>query len=109
MAGLPIGQNDDAGAELSQNPHDLDAVFQGVFNRTVGQIERLTPADAQQASCFSSLAGTIFRAAAGSSLALSQVKDGGAEAARSHAEQGSSTCLLDIVAMCRNSQNIGHE
>jgi hypothetical protein len=48
MAGLPIGQNDHAGTHQAQNANNFDAVFERIFDRAIGQIERLTPADAQQ-------------------------------------------------------------
>ena len=56
MARLPVGQNHDAGAQLAQHAHDLDAIFKGVFDRAVGQVERLPPADAEQTRGFSGFA-----------------------------------------------------
>src|ERR1039458_8771484 len=45
VPGLPVGEDHDAGAKLAQNPYDPGAVFQGVFNRAVGQVESLPPSN----------------------------------------------------------------
>ena len=107
VARLPVGQNDDAGAEQAQDAHDFEAVFQGVFDRAVGQVESLPPAGAQQARGLRGFAGALFGAAAGSGLALGQVENGGAQAARGHAQQGSAAGLFHVVAVRGDGQNVG--
>ena len=106
MPCLPIGQNDHAGTQEAQHAHNFEAVFQGVFDRAVGQVERLPPAHAQQARSFGGFVGALFRVAAGSGLALCQIQNGSAQAARGHAQQGSPAGLFHIVAMSGYGQNI---
>ncbi len=81
VARLPVGQNDHAGTKEPQYTHNLEAIFERIFDRSVGQIERLPPANAQEASGFGGFAGAFFRVAAGSGLALGQIENGGAQAA----------------------------
>ena len=91
----------------SRNTRTILMRFSRVFSTAPsGRVQGLPPADAQQAGGFSGFAGALFRAAAGSSLALCQVQNGGAKAARGHAQQGSAAGLLHIVAMRGNGQNI---
>jgi hypothetical protein len=50
------------------------------------------------------LPGALFGAAAGSGLALGQVENGGAQAARRHAQQRSAAGLFHIVAVGGDGQ-----
>ena len=107
MARLPVGKNDDAGAQLAQDAHDGDAILKRVFDRAVGQVERLAPAHAENARGFFGLAGALFGGAAGSGFALGQIENRGAQAARRHAQQRSAAGLFHVVAMRGDGQNIG--
>ena len=109
MARLPVGQNDDARAEQAEDADDGDAVFEGVFDGAVGQVERLAPADAEDAGGFIGFARALVGGAAGSGFALGQIENGGAQAARRHAQQGSAAGLFHVVAVSGNGQNIGAE
>src|ERR1039458_8790874 len=62
----------------------------------------------QQARGFSGFAGTLFGAAAGSSFALGEVQNGGAQAARGHAQQGSAAGLFHVVAVGGDGEYIGN-
>ena len=109
MARLPVGKNDDAGAKLAQDAHDGDAIFKRVCDCAIREVERLTPANAENARGFLGLAGAVVGGAASSGFALSQIENGGAQAARSHAQQGSPAGLFHVVAMCGDGQDVGLE
>jgi len=106
VARMPVWQNDHARTKIAQNTHNLEPAFQGVFNRSVRQVKRLPPADAQQMCCFGSFPCALFRAAASSGFALRQVQNGGAQPAGGHAQQGSSASLFHVVAMGRDGQHV---
>ena len=74
-----------------------------------GSVERLTPADAEDACGFFGFAGAVFGGSSGSGFALSQIENGGTEAARGHAQQRAAAGLLHIVAMGGDGQNVGAE
>ena len=86
---------------------DFDAIFERVCNGAVGQVERLAPAHAENARGFFGFARTFFGGAAGSGFALGQIENGGAQAARGHAQQGAAAGLLHVVAMSGDGQHIG--
>ena len=106
MACLPIGQNHHAGPQLAQNAGDLDAIFERVLNRAVGQVERLPPGNTQNARSVSGFAGAVLCAAARAGLALGQVENGRAQAAGGHTQQGSSARLFHIVAMGSDGEHV---
>jgi len=109
MARLAVGKNNDAGAQLSQHAHDFQAIFKGVGDGAVGQVERLTPANAEQSRGLVGFAGAIFGGAAGSGFTLGEIENGGAQTARRHAQEGAAAGLLHIVAVGGYSENVGLE
>ena len=109
MAGLPVGKDHDAGTEQAQDADDGDAVFESVFDGAVGQGERLTPANAKNTGGFIGFAGALIGSAAGSGFALGEIENGGAQAARSHAQEGSPAGLLHVVAVSGDGKDIGSE
>jgi hypothetical protein len=106
MARLPIGKDHNARAQLAQDTRDLDAVFECVFDCAVGQVERFTPAHAEEMRCFSGLASAFRGCAARSRFTLGEVENSGAQAARCHPQEGAATCLLHVVAVSGNRQHI---
>jgi hypothetical protein len=106
MARLPIRENQDSRTQLPYDTRDLGLIFDGVLDSTVGDVQCLPPANVQNASSFGSFAGPIFDGAASAHLALGEIKDGSAATALRHLQQGSATGLLDIIAMCRNGQDV---
>ena len=109
MARLPVRKDDDAGTELAQNAHDGDAIFKRIFDSAVREVERLPPANAENARGFFGFAGAIFRGAARAGFALSQIENRRAQAARSHAQQRSSAGLFHVVAMRGDGKDVGAE
>jgi hypothetical protein len=99
VAGLPVGKDDDARAEMADDARDSDAVVEGVFDGAVGQGECLAPADAEDAGGFIGFAGAVFGSTPGAGFALGEVEDGGAEAAGGGAEHGSAAGLLGVVSV----------
>src|ERR1019366_1208040 len=98
MARLPIGKNEDARAQLTNDTRDLDPVAEGVLDTPVGNIEGLPPAYFQDARSLVSLTRAVLYGAASAHLALREVEDGSAVSALRHLEQCSSARLFDIVA-----------
>ena len=85
VACLPVGQDDDAGAQTAQDGGDFDAVLEACFRGAVGKVERLAPGDAEEARGFFGFAGAVVGGAAGAGFALGEIEDGGAQAAGGHA------------------------
>jgi hypothetical protein len=69
----------------------------------------MTRADAQDAGGFFGFAGALIRSAACAGFAPGQIENRRAQAARSHAEQGASAGLFDVVAMSGDGENVGSE
>ena len=109
MARLPVGKNNDPRTELTQNTHNRNAIFKIVGDGSVRQIQRMTPADSQDAGGFISLTGALISGAARAGFALSQIENRRAQATRSHAQEGSSAGLFHIVAMSSDGENVGSE
>ena len=107
MPRLPVRQNHHPRAQLAQYARNLDAIFKGVFDRAIGQVERLPPANAEQLRRFCRFRGPFFGAAARAGLALRQVQNRCAQSARRHAQQCAAAGLFHVVAMGRDGQNIG--
>ena len=106
VAGLPVGENDYAGAEKAENADDLETVGEGILDSAIWQVERLTPGDAENAGSFGGFTGAVICSASGSRFPLGEVEDGGAEVARGHAQQGSSAGLFHVVAMCGDGEYV---
>jgi hypothetical protein len=99
VAPLPEGKDDDAWAQAAQDCGDFEAVGARILDVAVGEVERLTMSDAEDAGGFGCLAGAISRCAARTGLTLGEVKDAGAPAERLLHEQRAAAGLLDVVAV----------
>ncbi len=99
MAALPVGQDHDPRSEATQNGGDLEAVFEGVLDVPVGQVEGFAGDDFQDSSGFCGLGLALLGGAAGARLAACQVEDTGAPATRLHGQQGTTAGLFDVVAV----------
>jgi hypothetical protein len=106
MAGLPIGKDDDAGAEEAQDARDFDSILEGVLDGAIGEFEGLAPSDAEKFCGFGGFGGAFVRCAAGTGLALGEIEDGGAQTARCHAQKGSATGLFDVVAVGGDGEDV---
>jgi hypothetical protein len=109
MARLPVGKDHDARAEEAEDADYGDAVFQGIFDCAVGEIESLTPACTEDAGGFISFTGALIGCAAGSGFTLSEIENGGTQAARSHAQERTPAGLFHVVAVSCDGQDIGSE
>ena len=109
VARLPVRQNHDAGTELPENAHDCDAILKSVGECAVREVERLTPANAEDAGGLVSLACAIVGGAARAGFALGQIENCRAQSARSHAQERSSAGLFHVVAMGGDGEDVCSE
>ncbi len=106
MAALPVGKDDDARAQAAKHGGNLQAVLVGVLDVAVGQVERLAVRNVQDAGCVGGFGGALGGGAAGAGLALREVEDAGAPAARVHGQQRAAAGLLDVVAVGGDGQDV---
>ena len=109
MACLPVGKNHHARAQKPEHAHDLQAVFKGVLDVAVGQIEGPPPAHTQNPRRLAGFAGAVFCGAARPGFAAREIQDRSAQSARRHAQQSAAAGLFHIVAMSGDGQDIGGE
>src|SRR6202035_5731454 len=93
MAALPVGQDDDPGAQTAQHGGNFEAVFEGVLDVAVGQVERLAGGDLEDAGGLVGLGLALLGGAAGAGLSACQVEDAGAPSSCLHGKQGASAGL----------------
>ena len=106
VAALPVGKDDDAGTQAAQDGGDLEAVFVGVLDVAVGEIERFAVGDVEDAGCGFGFGGALGGGAAGAGFALGEVEDAGAPAAGVHDEEGAAAGLFDVVAVGGDGEDI---
>src|SRR5208337_3959542 len=106
MSRLPIGKNQHARAQFANDARDLDAIFEGVLDAAVGNVERVPPTDFEDARRLLGLAGALLDGAARAHLALREVENGSAAPALSHLEQRAAAGLLDVVAVGGNGKDV---
>ena len=106
MAPLPIGKDDDAGAQAAEDGGDLEAVFEGVLDVAVGEVEGFAMGDAEDAGGGVGFGGTLGGGASGTRLAAGEIEDAGAPAEGLLDEEGASAGLLYVIAVGRNGQHI---
>ncbi len=109
VARLPVRKYDDAGTKPAKDAHDGDAIFKRVGYGAISEVERVTPANAEDAGGFFGFTGAIVNTAASAGFALSQIENRGAQATRSHAQQGSAAGLFYVVAMRGDGEDVGFE
>jgi hypothetical protein len=103
---LPVGQNDHPRPQPAQHGDDLQPVLPGIFDAAVGQIERLAPADLEDAGGGRRLLCPLPGRAPRAGLAAGQVEDPGLEAEGAHLQQGAAAGLLHIIAMGGDGQDV---
>ena len=91
---------------MANYARNLQPVFPSVFDAAVGDIERLPPGNAQDFRRLCRLACSIFCRAPRAHLALSEVENAGPVSAVGHLEQGPATCLLNVIAVRGNGEDI---
>ena len=109
MAGLPVGKNHHARAQMTQHADDLQAVVIGVLDAPVGHVQRLSPAHTEYPPRFVGFARPVFGGTATAGFPAGQVEDGRTQAARRHAKQSSAAGLLHVVAVRCDGENVGGE
>ena len=69
MAALPVGKDDDAGAQAAEDGGDLEAVGEGVLDVAVGKVERFAVSDVEDAGGCVGFGFAVGCGAAGAGLA----------------------------------------
>jgi hypothetical protein len=99
VAALPVGKNDDAGTQATKDGGQLEAIFEGVLDVAVGEVEGFAVGDVEDAGGGVGFGFAIGGGAAGAGLALSEIEDAGAPASGVHAKESTAAGLLDVVAV----------
>src|ERR1039458_3126401 len=89
MPRLPIGKNQHARAQLTNDACDLNPIAKDVLDAAVGNVERSPPTDFQDARSLVGLARPVFNAAARAHLALREVEDSSAVPVLRHLDRKS--------------------
>src|SRR5215471_14787911 len=106
MPALPIGENHDARTLFTDHTGNLHPVLPGVLDAAVGNVQRVTEADLEDAGGVGGFTGAVLGGAPCAHFSLRQVEDSGAQPALRHFEQRTATRLLDVIAMGSNRQDI---
>ncbi len=106
MASLPVGKNHHAGPLLAQHARYLQAVLPGVFNPAIGDVQRTTPCDVQDACRFGGLTCAVIGCAAGAHLSARKIENPSAMPQLRHLQQRAAAGLLGIVAVSGNRENV---
>ena len=106
VAALPVGQDDDAGAQAAKGGGELEAVLVGVLDVAVGEVEGFAVSDAEDAGGFGGFGGALGCGAAGAGFALGEVEDAGAPAERLLDEQRAAAGLLHVVAVGCDGEDV---
>ena len=108
VASLPVGEDDDSGAEAAEDGGDLEAVFEGVLDVAVGEVEGFAMGDVEDAGGGFGFGLALGGGATGAGLALGEVEDAGAPAFGVHGEEGASAGLLDVVTVRGYGEDVQH-
>lgn len=106
MTAFPVGKDQYSGTLFPKDANDLQAIVPGVFDSTVGYVERLPPGNLQNTCRFGRFGGSIFCRAACSHFSLREIENSRAISALRHLEQGSSAGLFDVVAVSGQGENV---
>ena len=106
VTALPVGQDDDAGAEPAEDCGDLEAVLEGVLDVGVGQVEGFADCDLKDAGGLSGLGGAVGRGTAGAAFATREIKDAGAGAEGLLHEEGAAAGLFYVVTVRGDSEDV---
>lgn len=78
MPPYPVRQDHDVWPRFANHASHFQTIFPGVFDASVGDVERAPPADAKDFGCVIRFTRAIVRGASRAHLALSQIEDAGA-------------------------------
>jgi hypothetical protein len=106
MAALPVGEDHDAGAEAAQDSGDLEAIFLGVLDVAVGEVEGFAMGDAEDGGGVGGFGSALGGGATGSGLSAGEIEDAGAPAEGLLDQKGAAAGLLDVIAMCGDGKDI---
>src|SRR5439155_22651652 len=106
MASFPVGKYHYSRFLLADDAGNFQAIFPGVFDAGVGNIERLAPGNTQNFCRFFGFAGAVLDCAARAHLALGEIENAGAVAALRHLEQRAAASLLYVVAMRGDGEDV---
>ncbi len=106
VAALPVGEDDDAGAEAAEDGGDLEAVGEGVLDVAVGEVESFAVGDIEDAGGGVGFGFALGGGAASAGLASREVEDAGAPAARVHDEERATAGLFYIVAVGGDGEDV---
>jgi hypothetical protein len=106
VATLPVGEDHDARAEAAQDGGDLEAIFQGVLNVAVGEIEGLAMGDSEDCGRRVGFGSSLGCGAPCAGFSAGEIEDAGAPAEGLLDEEGAAAGLLDVIAMGGDGQDI---
>jgi hypothetical protein len=99
MTALPVGKDDDAGTQAAEDGGYLEAVFEGVLDVAVGEIEGFAVGYVEDAGGGVGFGFAVGSGASRAGFALGEIEDAGAPAAGLHGEEGTAAGLFDVVAV----------
>src|ERR1700674_1801250 len=106
MAALPVGKNQHPRTLLSKDADYLQTILPVVFDAAVGNIERVTPGNFQDARRFRRFARAVFGGAACPHFTLREVEDAGAVSALGHLEESAGAGLFYVIAVRGQGENV---
>jgi hypothetical protein len=106
MATLPVGKNQHPRTLLAKHADDLQTILPGIFDAAVGNIERVTPGNFQDARRFRRFAGAVFGGAARPHFTLREIEDAGAVSALGHLEESAGAGLFYVIAVRGQGENV---
>ena len=84
VAALPVGKDDDAGAQTAEDGGDLETVLEGVLDVAVGEVEGFAVRYVEDACGIVGFGVALGGGATGAGLAVCEIEDAGAPAAGLH-------------------------
>ena len=113
IVGLPnVGKStlfnalSNAGAQAAKDGGYFEAVFQGVLDVAVREVEGFAVGYVEEAGCGVGFGFAVGGGAAGAGFALGEIKDAGAPASGVHGEESASAGLLDVVAVGGDGEDV---
>src|SRR5271166_1362115 len=106
MASLPVRQNHYARASLADHARNFQAIFPGIFDAAIGNIECAAPPYAKNRRCIRGFLRPILSCAAGTHFTLRQIEDAGALAALRGFQQRPAAGLLYVITVRGDGQDV---
>src|SRR5580700_7631615 len=106
MASLPVGKNDRARAGFADYAGDFEPVLPGVFNASVWNIERPSPARAQNLRGIRGFLRSIFGSTARAHFSLREVEDAGSLTPLGRLQQRSAAGLFHVVTVRSDGEDV---